>query len=270
VNSPVIGGFLLSFLGVSLWLIIRVLIYEAVRKDEACNKRYHYRPQIVELMLAFLCVVGLIVVYYFQFDFKIADWIYAQTDWVMKKSVIANDVLHKAAKVCLIVIYLYLLFKSVKGMRQSGNTQKGYDLAVLLMSIGLSVSIVSLLKRLLDVDCPWDLIVYGGDKPFFPLFDYNPSYLPSANCFPSSHASVGFSWIAVYFYMTVTEHPHKYKALLAALVMGLLFGVTQQLRGAHFLSHDITSLLICLITTMAVYSLAYSSRVGLIKRVSFR
>ena len=262
MNFIVMSLLLLVLLVCVLALILKTLYQElgVVDMPNKQNQKHQYSPQSPELLLVVFAVSGLIVVYYFHVDFMLADWIYQHTQWFYKKSFIANDLLHKIPKMCLMAVYLYLLIKLVAKFRESGRSQAVFDMSMMLLAIILSVSVVTLLKRFLEVDCPWDLLAYGGDKPFFPLFNYNPAYLPSANCFPASHASVGFSWIAVYFYLSVNNHPLKYKALFAALVMGGLFGVTQQLRGAHFISHDLTSLLICLITSMSVYSIAYRSK----------
>jgi membrane-associated PAP2 superfamily phosphatase len=49
----------------------------------------------------------------------------------------------------------------------------------------------------------------------------------------------------------------RLKVLAIVLIVGFVFGFSQQLRGAHFLSHDIYSLLVCLFANMVVYSLAF-------------
>ena len=262
MNFIVMSILLLVLLVCVLALILKTLYQElgVVDQPNKLNQKHQYLPQSPELLLLVFAVSGLVVVYFFHVDFLVADWIYQHTQWFYKKSFIANDLLHKLPKMCLMAVYLYLLIKLINKFRVSGRSQEVFDMSIMLLAIILSVSVVTLLKRFLEVDCPWDLLAYGGDKPFFPLFNYNPAYLPSANCFPASHASVGFSWIAVYFYLSVNNHPLKYKALLAALVMGGLFGITQQLRGAHFISHDLTSLLICLVTSMSVYAIAYPSK----------
>ena len=138
--------------------------------------------------------------------------------------------------------------------------EKLYDLFILLLTIILSVALVSLLKRFFEADCPWDLLRYGGEKPFYSLFEYPENMLPSKHCFPASHASVSFSWIALFFYLKVKNYQHKFKVLIAVVFMGLSFGLAQQIRGAHFLSHDIWSLIICLISAIVIYSIAYRKK----------
>lgn len=257
---------------VLLWVIIKTLVVQLAVNDgnpaSEIRCTHHYQMKKPEVVILLVCLMGVWVATASGFDFMLADYIYEHTHWVLKKSFIANGLLHKFSKVCLMILYLFLWVKSVMQFRQQGLSKQVYDQWVMLVAIGLSVAIVTVLKRVFEVDCPWDLTMYGGEKPFFSLFHYDASYLPSAHCFPASHASVGFSWIAVYFYASVIQSRYQNHALLTVLGVGLLFGVTQQLRGAHFISHDLTSLIICLLTAMTVYRLAYRTsmrQVGCLK-----
>lgn len=170
--------------------------------------------------------------------------------------------MHKSTKMFLIFIYLSLVFKLFALIKSNTEKQKLYDLFILLITIIVSVVLVSASKRLFDADCPWDLIRYGGDKPFFSVFDYPGHLQPSSHCFPASHASVGFSWLAVYFYFQAKNKQHQNKILMTILLLGFSFGTAQQIRGAHFISHDIWSLIICLITSIFIYSKAYKKIEG--------
>jgi membrane-associated PAP2 superfamily phosphatase len=77
--------------------------------------------------------------------------------------------------------------------------------------------LVGALKLVTNVDCPRDLQGYGGDRPYIELLADRPDELPRAECFPGAHSSS------------------------AALVLGTIFSVDQQARGAHFVSHDLWS-----------------------------
>lgn len=217
----------------------------------------YYQVQKTEIILVLIGVVLLITVNWFELDFTIADAIYNRFGWTFKKSFFVDGLLHVFARIILIAGYLGLLYLLLQKLLDATDPKAAYNLFILLIAIGSSVAIVSIAKRFLDVDCPWDLIRYGGDKPYFPLFEYDSQYLPSAHCFPASHASVGFSWIALFFYFNVVGSHLKFKALALVLCVGLIFGFAQQLRGAHFISHDLWSYLICLINCIFIYKLAY-------------
>lgn len=220
----------------------------------------NYQVQMTEIWLLIIGITLLLAVYWFELDFIIADYIYGQFEWKFKQSFIVEGLLHKFTRIMLIAIYLGIIYKLIKKVLKAVDPSGTYNLFILILAIGSSVIVVSVAKRFMDVDCPWDLIRYGGDKPFFPLFEYNSQNLPSAHCFPASHASVGFSWIALFFYFEVMKSKLKFKALGLVLFMGSVFGFAQQLRGAHFISHDLWSYLICLATCMLIYKLAYRAK----------
>ncbi len=46
---------------------------------------------------------------------------------------------------------------------------------------------------------------------------------------------------------------------MIGLVAGLIFGISQQLRGAHFLSHDLWSLTICWLVALGFFYLFFVS-----------
>jgi len=117
-------------------------------------------------------------------------------------------------------------------------------LLYLFLAAGLSSGLVSLLKHLTQMDCPWDLQRYGGLRPFIGLFEARPATLASAACFPSGHASAGYAWVALYFFALRVRPAWRWRALGIALFAGVVFGAVQQWRGAHFLSHDLTTLAI--------------------------
>lgn len=47
----------------------------------------------------------------------------------------------------------------------------------------------------------------------------------------------------------------RWLGLMIGLVAGLIFGISQQLRGAHFLSHDLWSLTICWLVALGFFYL---------------
>lgn len=218
---------------------------------------YHYKIGLPEKLILALSVLSLVIIYLTNLDFIITDFIYEKTSWKYTQSFWAETIMHKLARMILIALYVFLVFKLYILIKNNSENHKIYDLFILLITIIISIALVSTTKQLFNVDCPWDLIQYGGEKPFYSLFSYPKQLQPSAHCFPASHASVGFGWIALYFYFQVNNLPHKYKTLITVLFIGFSFGVAQQIRGAHFISHDITSLTICLLTSMFIYSKAY-------------
>lgn len=129
-----------------------------------------------------------------------------------------------------------------------------WPLLTLILSVALSTGLVSLFKHLTHMDCPWDLTRYGGSHPYFGLFQPRHG-VPASGCFPAGHASAGYAWVALYFFALAVRPAWRWPALAIGLGAGLFFGVSQQLRGAHFLSHDLWSLAVCWSVALALFHL---------------
>jgi membrane-associated PAP2 superfamily phosphatase len=104
-----------------------------------------------------------------------------------------------------------------------------------------SVAIVGALKAVTNVDCPWDLVGFGGHQPYVPLFAGRADYLPRAQCFPGAHASSGFALVSGYFAWREAAPAWARAWLVAGLLLGCVFAIGQEARGAHFLSHDLAA-----------------------------
>jgi membrane-associated PAP2 superfamily phosphatase len=65
------------------------------------------------------------------------------------------------------------------------------------------------------------------------------------HCFPAGHASTGFAFIAVYFGLRQAGVLAARKYLLMAVLAGFVLGLSQQMRGAHFMSHTLWTAWLC-------------------------
>lgn len=122
-----------------------------------------------------------------------------------------------------------------------------------LLALALSIGIVGGLKAVTNVDCPWDLAEFGGDRPYVALFADRPDSLPHAKCFPGAHASSGFALVFAYFLFRGSHRRRARWALLAAMIVGVIFSIGQEARGAHFISHDLTAAAIVWFTQVLLY-----------------
>ncbi len=128
------------------------------------------------------------------------------------------------------------------------------------VAIALATLAVNVLKALSNVDCPWDLIDFGGALPYVPFFADRPNALPSAACFPGSHSSSGFALVAFYFALQERWPRAARVALLSALAVGAVFAFAQEARGAHFLSHDLWSAFIVWFVELGLYSRSFGGQ----------
>lgn len=134
-------------------------------------------------------------------------------------------------------------------------------LAYLLLAGGLAVGLTGSLRAASNVDCPWSLKDFNGNRPYVALFSDRPDTLPRARCFPGAHSASGFALFSFYFLYARRSRVGALAGLGVALGIGGLFAFGQEARGAHFLSHDLWSAAIAWFTCLAVYWLVFTGDV---------
>lgn len=136
------------------------------------------------------------------------------------------------------------------------------DAACLTLAMILVPGLVGALQLVTNVDCPRDLDRYGGDRPYVTLFGDRPDNLPRAGCYPGSHASAGFALLAVYFVLRDRRPRAARWSLAGAILLGMILSFGQQSRGAHFLSHDLTSAAIAWFLSLGLWQVVLRRRAG--------
>jgi len=116
-----------------------------------------------------------------------------------------------------------------------------------------SVLLVGALKSVTNVDCPWDLLEFGGDRPYVGLFSLRPHDLPHAQCFPGAHSSSAFALVCFYFVFRDRARVAAVAGLLGAALLWAVFALGQEARGAHFLTHDLASVAVVWFAQLALY-----------------
>ncbi|HZX77884.1 phosphatase PAP2 family protein [Lysobacter sp.] len=179
-------------------------------------------------------------------DQWLADRMYAFEGghWALRDAFVTDQLIHKAGRDMDIALWLSVLVAWILTHRP-GREHWRAPLAYLLTATALSMACVAWMKSWSNMDCPWDLLRYGGDRPYVGLWQLRPIGLERGSCFPAGHASGGYAWLALYFFLAVVRPQWRWWGLAAGIALGLLFGVSQQLRGAHFLSHDLITAAIC-------------------------
>jgi len=188
----------------------------------------------------------------FFFDRAANDWIGAHTWW-------AVDLIHTGGGWFVRLIGLAALITLVSGYWLPRLRCWRRDATYLTLALILVPSVVAALQLVTNVDCPRDLDRYGGDRPYVALLADRPDELPRSACFPGSHASSGFALMAFYF-LLLGHRPRMTRGFLAgAILIGTIFSLGQQSRGAHFLSHDLASAAIAWFALLALWRLLLGS-----------
>jgi len=204
--------------------------------------------------LAAFCLLSLLLIG-LRGDLWLADRLYAMEGhaWSLQNGYVTQDLLHAAGRQASKNLWFALALVLAFAVFAPQMKQWRLPLAYLLLATLASTAAVGLLKRWTHVDCPWDLLRYGGGNAYYSLFMHRPSILGQARCFPAGHASAGYAWTALYFFFLKVRPRWRWWGLGFGLGLGALFGVAQQLRGAHFLSHDVWTLMICWLIALAFY-----------------
>lgn len=183
----------------------------------------------------------------FHGDLWLADRLYALEGhaWSLRHAWLTQHLIHQLGRELSIAAWLVVLAAWLVARFRRSAQHLRRPLLYLLVAVAASTLLVSLAKSWSNVDCPWDLVRYGGTRAYFGLFEAKSAGLARGMCFPAGHASGGYAWLALYFFFAMVRPQWRWWGLAVGLGVGLLFGIAQQLRGAHFLSHDIAAAAIC-------------------------
>lgn len=123
----------------------------------------------------------------------------------------------------------------------------------LALSTVLAALAVSTLKAGSATSCPWDLAQFGGAARYTSHWSLLADGGPG-RCFPAGHASAGFAFVGGYFAFRPVDEQLARRWLAIALAAGLLLGLGQQWRGAHFMSHTLWTAVVCWFAAWAVHA----------------
>lgn len=115
-----------------------------------------------------------------------------------------------------------------------------------------AVLAVSLMKSHSQTSCPWDLQVFGGMAHYVSHWALGVADGGPGGCFPAGHASAAFAWFGGYFVLRRGAPVAARRWLVVVLLLGSVFGVVQQMRGAHYTSHTLWTAWICWTVAFAI------------------
>jgi membrane-associated PAP2 superfamily phosphatase len=171
--------------------------------------------------------------------------------FIGKHSFWLEDILHDRAKQLVIVFGVLAIIGFVISLLPTRFRVWRRSLGFLVLALAVSTSIVTPLKALTAVHCPWSLSEFGGTETFTPLLSKRAATESPGRCWPGGHASSGFSLLALFFLLRDKRPRSARVALVFALGLGAVFSLGRMMQGAHFLSHNLWTLLfdwtICLL-----------------------
>jgi membrane-associated PAP2 superfamily phosphatase len=173
----------------------------------------------------------------------IAPYYDAQQGFFLKNHVLLTFVMHDALKTLMLLIAAIVFFLWAWSWQEPNLQPHRRRLCWIVLGMAFTTAAVSALKARSIHACPWDLAQFGGYAPEIPLFGQLPTGFKLGSCLPGGHASGGYALLAFYFGLLDLSKRWAHLGLAAGLLFGTAMGWAQMMRGAHFMSHNLWTLL---------------------------
>jgi membrane-associated PAP2 superfamily phosphatase len=177
------------------------------------------------------------------FDFEKGRWLVDKEAWW------PTFWFHKLPKYLIIAFGVFLLLRVYVAPRwRKWPWFRPAPLApvwVVILCLAITPIVVAILKANTHVFCPWDVDRYGGKEIYLKTWTkYDETNRPAkcGNCWPAGHASGGFALVAVAS-LAVTRRG-RVMGTLAGLTVGSIMGIYQMVKGAHYLSDTLVTMLL--------------------------
>ena len=185
-------------------------------------------------------------------DLAVRRAVASPTGFAWREHWFTTLVLHQGGRVIGWIVLIALVVQWWRPLPFAGDLTPGERRWWLTTSL-LCLLTFPLLKRISLTSCPWSLAEFGGTASYVSHWWLGVADGGGGGCFPSGHASAAFSFLGGYFALR-PHHPLAARRWLGGVVgLGLLFGLGQTLRGAHYPSHTLWTAWICLALTLASY-----------------
>ena len=181
------------------------------------------------------------------YDFTRQRWLVDATEPVWQTS------FYDGPKYSIVLIALGVLTLALGP--EKWRTRWGFarrDLWVAALTLVTVPAFAGLGKSTTNTFCPAETRRYGGDVPYVKLCEpYPADDRPDrkGHCFPAGHASGGFALLGLMWLRRTKAW--QLAGLALGLGTGWWMGGYQMLKGAHYLSHTLTTMLIAWIFLLA-------------------
>ena len=182
-------------------------------------------------------------------DMTVMAWLGSAHGFDLRYNWWLETVLHDSARRAATVLYVALW---VMVWRPLGLFRQFQRVERLEMALGVTAALVAvtLIKRYSLTSCPWELQAFGGAASYVSHWQWALTDGGGGMCFPGGHASSAFSFLALALPGLAalpgsTQHQTAHRLLKVVLVMGVVLGGAQTLRGAHFPSHTLWTAWVC-------------------------
>ncbi len=187
--------------------------------------------------------------------------------WVLER------VLHEGVRQASTGLFLLIVVWAVWPARWNTARLSAMNLPrrerwAVLSLVVLSLIAVNLIKNASLTSCPWDLRTFGGPAVYVSHWSWGLADGGTGRCFPGGHASSAFAFLGLCLPWlmppagTQRRRSVGMRWLLAVMVLGAVAGTVQTVRGAHYPSHTLWTLVICGGVSLALWRLMLSGLVA--------
>ncbi len=199
-------------------------------------------------------------------DYSLSEYLFKLEgyNWSLKDDFVLQTLIHKFGKYTSIAFYIVIVLSYLLTFFKLSLSEKlqpyKTGLLYLLVSTLVATLTISILKAVTNIDCPWSVSGLGGDNTYHHWIELLFIKHEGGRCFPSGHASAAFAFFSLFFFSKLYFPKYSWGVLLAVLLSGFIFGGAQQLRGAHFISHDLTTLILCWIINLVFFYIFFNNK----------
>lgn len=213
------------------------------------------RPVSSSLAIGLLLLAGLCINLAWDLsalDLPLARTMAGMDGFPLREAWPLNAVLHEGGRYAAWALALALCLGVWWPMGVLTRLELGRRLQLALTPLLVAV-VPAMLKMFSSTSCPWDLHEFGGAAHLVSHWAFGSGGDGgSGHCFPAGHAASGFAFLGGYFAFRHDEPTIARRWLVGALLAGFTFGISQQLRGAHFMSHTLWTAWLCATVAWAV------------------
>ena len=201
-------------------------------------------------------------------DLPVMRWLGTASGFPLRDAWLLEHVLHDAWRQLFVGFYGLMAVWALWPSRWNSSRLAAMNLprrerVALVLLVTLSLLAVNLVKNASQTSCPWDLQMFGGSARYVSHWRlWAGSDGGTGRCFPGGHASSAFAFLGWCLpWLVPPAGTHRAAAtgqrwLIGLLLAGLIAGAVQTVRGAHYPSHTLWTLLICAGVSWAVWHLA--------------
>lgn len=198
-----------------------------------------------------------------DWDLFLSDPFYDVTrgGWYLKQNWWMEQIIHRAGRDLVAVIGIGSLLAWIISFFRIRLQPWRRACLYLALCIGMGTGLVAIGKSTINRHTPWSYDRYGGPVPYVRLFNHPVPGFPPGHDFPAGHAAGGFALMGSYFIFYRSKRRLAWAGLATGALVGSVFAIGQQLRGAHFASHNLWTILICWFVALGLYAWGFRGRI---------